>query len=131
MRVIRMLGALALGLAFVAATDARAADFTIMKNLGTDGAGTFTFTDTNPSDPVFEIVVSGLGLSAGTTRPGFSASTILFGSDPQNCLPVLGSTIWRRLGLRVQRQRGAEPAIDRVPDDAAEHADELLAARQP
>ena len=85
--------ALACSVTFFTVVSAQAADFTITKDLGTNGAGTFSFTDTNPSAPVFEIVVSGLGQSAGTTRPGFSASTILFGTDPQNCLPVLGSTI--------------------------------------
>ncbi|MGI4801363.1 MAG: hypothetical protein ACRYF2_11205 [Janthinobacterium lividum] len=90
MHTARLLACAALGLSLLTGTNASAADFTISKDIS---AGTFTFTDTNPSAPVFEIVVSGTGLTAGTTRPGFSASTILFGTDPQNCLPVLGSTI--------------------------------------
>lgn len=90
MHTARLLACAALGLSLLTGTNASAADFTITKDIS---AGTFTFTDTNPSAPVFEIVVSGIGLTAGTTRPGFSASTILFGTDPQNCLPVLGSTI--------------------------------------
>ncbi len=90
MKLVRLLACLAFSLTLLAGANAMASDFTITKDVG---AGTFTFIDTNPSAPVFEIVVDGLGLSAGTTRPGFSASTILFGADPQNCLPVLGSTI--------------------------------------
>lgn len=90
MHTARLLACAALGLSLLTGTNASAADFAVTKDVS---AGTFTFIDTNPNAPVFEIVVSGMGLSAGTTRPGFSASTILFGSDSQNCLPVLGSTI--------------------------------------
>lgn len=90
MHTARLLACAALALSLLTGNNANAADFTISKDIS---AGTFTFIDTNSNAPVFEIVVSGLGFTAGTTRPGFSASTILFGADPQNCLPVLGSTI--------------------------------------
>ena len=89
MKSFRLCVALAIAAIFVSVADARAADFTITKD---PAAGTFSFTDTNPNAPVFEVVVAGFGTTAGTTQPGFSASPFVF-NDPLNCLPVLGSTI--------------------------------------
>jgi hypothetical protein len=68
---------------------ARADDFTVTKDV-TDGL--FTLTDTNSSVGVVELVVAGLGTTAGTTLPGWSATAFLF-DDPLNCLPAIGSTI--------------------------------------
>ena len=84
-----LLTGLVLGLILLVSPAAGATDFSITKDVA---AGTFTFTDDNPNDPVFEVVVAGLGSTAGTTQPGFSATAFLF-NDPLNCQPAIGSTI--------------------------------------
>ena len=59
-----------------------AIDFTVSKTADT---GTFTLTNNSAVYSIDELVVSGLGVSADTTRPGWSATSLLF-DDPLNCL---------------------------------------------
>ena len=72
-----------------AAPSAQAYEITVSKSV-TDG--TFTLTNNSTSDDILELVVDGLGISAGTTLPGWSSAALLF-SDPLNCLGPLNTTI--------------------------------------
>ena len=92
-----------LGFGAMEPIDARASDFVITKDVA---AGTFTFIDSNPSAPVFEIVVAGLGASAGTTQPGFSAAAFLF-DDALGCQAAIGSTITSGFCYRLTGSAGA------------------------
>ena len=89
MRWLKLLAGLTMGVFLLTGPGAKAQDFVVTKNVAT---GTFSFTDTNPNDPVFELVVAGFGTYATTTQPGFSATAFLF-NDPLNCQPAIGSTI--------------------------------------
>ena len=81
-------GAIALA-ALLAAPGAQAQDFTLSQSVA---GGTFTLKDSSSVYPVTELVVSGAGATAGTTRPGWSATAFLF-SDPLNCLPALNTSL--------------------------------------
>ena len=72
------------------AAQATTYDFSVTKDL-TNGA--FTFTDANPTAEVTELLVVGLGATAGTTLAGWQAAAILFSPDPLGCLADSGSTI--------------------------------------
>jgi hypothetical protein len=89
MWITRVWAALAVAVALLSAPGARAFDFTVDKSVA---GGTFTLTDSTAGYGVTELVVSGLGSTAGTTRPGWSATAFLF-DDPLSCLDALGSTI--------------------------------------
>jgi MYXO-CTERM domain-containing protein len=90
MKTMSLMAAAAVCLAHLAGSGtARADDFTVTKDV-TDGL--FTLTDSNSAVGVVELVVAGLGTTAGTTLPGWSATAFLF-DDPLNCQPAIGSTI--------------------------------------
>jgi len=72
LRALAGLG-LALGLAWAAPAQA-VTDFTLTESVPASGDGTFTFTNSSAGYSVDEIVVSGFGTYAGTTRAGWSAS---------------------------------------------------------
>ena len=73
----------------MASLPVQAQDFTVTKSVAN---GTFTLTNNSSVYSATELVVEGLGLSAGTTLAGWSAASFLF-SDPLNCLPALNSSI--------------------------------------
>ena len=83
---------LALGLAWVAPAQA-APDFTLTETVPSSGDGSFTLTNDSAGYSVSEVVVSGLGFYADTTRAGWSAAAFFFSSDPLNCQAGTGFAI--------------------------------------
>ena len=82
---------LALGLAW--ATPASAVpDFSLTETVPASGDGTFTLANNSAGYSVSEVVVSGLGSYAGTTRAGWSAAAFFF-DDPLNCQTGTGFSI--------------------------------------
>ncbi len=61
---------------------AHAVDFTLTKSAA---SGAITLSNNTTTYGISELVVSGLGTTAGTTRPGWSAAAFLF-DDPLGCL---------------------------------------------
>ena len=90
LRVLAGLG-LALGLAWAAPALA-VPDFTLTQTVPASGDGTFTLTNDSAGYSVDEVVVSGLGNYANTTRAGWSASAFFF-DDPLNCQADTGFAI--------------------------------------
>ncbi len=83
---------LALGLAWVAPAQAAAPDFTLTQTVPSSGDGTFTLSNNSAGYSVSEVVVSGLGTYAATTRAGWSAEAFFF-DDPMNCQAATGFAI--------------------------------------
>ena len=90
LRTLAGLG-LALGLAWVAPAQAQP-DFTLTESVPASGDGTFTFANDSSGYSVSEVVVSGLGFYAGTTRAGWSAASFFF-DDPLGCQTGTGFSI--------------------------------------
>ena len=90
LRALAGLG-LALGLAWVAPAQA-APDFTLTETVPASGDGTFTLANDSAGYSVSEVVVSGLGTYAGTTRAGWSAAAFFF-DDPLGCQTGTGFSI--------------------------------------
>ncbi len=82
---------LALGLAWAAPASALP-DFTLTQNVPASGDGTYTLANLSAGWSVSEVVVSGLGDHAGTTRAGWSASAFFF-DDPLDCQTGTGFSI--------------------------------------
>jgi hypothetical protein len=89
-RVLAGLG-LALGLAWAAPACAQP-DFTLTETVPSSGDGTFTLVNDSAGYSVSELVVSGLGTYADTTRAGWSAAAMFF-DDPLNCQAGTGYAI--------------------------------------
>ena len=90
LRTLAGLG-LALGLAWVAPAQAQP-DFTLTESVPASGDGTFTLANDSSGYSVSEVVVSGLGFYAGTTRAGWSAASFFF-DDPLGCQTGTGFSI--------------------------------------
>ena len=90
LRALAGLG-LALGLAWGAPARAQP-DFTLTESVSAGGAGSFTFANASAGYAVSELVVSGFGTDAGTTRAGWSATAFFF-DDPLNCQAGTGFSI--------------------------------------
>ncbi len=82
---------LALGLAWAAPAQATP-DFTLTETVPSSGDGTFTLVNASAGYSVNEVVVSGLGTYANTTRAGWSAAAMFF-DDPLNCQAGTGFAI--------------------------------------
>ena len=81
----------ALGLAWAAPAQALP-DFTLTESVPASGDGSFTLVNDSAGYSVDEVVVSGLGNYANTTRAGWSASAFFF-DDPLNCQAATGFAI--------------------------------------
>ena len=90
LRTLAGLG-LALGLAWAAPAQAQP-DFTLTESVPASGDGTFTLANDSSGYSVSEVVVSGLGFYAGTTRAGWSAASFFF-DDPLGCQTGTGFSI--------------------------------------
>lgn len=69
------------GIAYTGPARASVDDFTLSKSVA---AGTFTLENNTPNLFVDELVVGGLGATAGTTLPGWEATSFFF-NDPLSC----------------------------------------------
>src|ERR1700744_37560 len=90
LRTLAGLG-LALGLAWAAPAPAQP-DFTLTESVPASGDGTFTLANDSSGYSVSEVVVSGLGFYAATTRAGWSAASFFF-DDPLGCQTGTGFSI--------------------------------------
>lgn len=90
---------------------ARAVDYTVTKSLGDGTTGTITLTANNPAFGAIDLVVDGLGTSAGTTRNGWEAASFFF-SDPLNsCVSSTGTTISSGFCYQLTNNRAAGTPI--------------------